>query len=354
VRADARRLGLPVADKPESMEVCFAADGAARFVEAARPALAGGDVVTETGETIGRHAGVHRFTVGQRKGLPGRPGARLFVVSIDAENGRVVAGPQASLSRSVLEMEDVRWHGEAPTEALEADVQIRHRSPASRALVRPSKRGATVEFQAPQRAIAPGQAAVVYDGDRVLGGGWITAALACLAVAALPACEVGSGEGEAKGTVQIPACNLDGDYDLDPDYFAAEAFEESLVIRMQHGGDYLQYADGLVFGVRDRLVVADTLGTAIEIVAPDPGDRDAEPPLVRASFYLAKSCEETPGLTGTSGSVTFTSIYTSDTDRIAATFDIHFEDIVGGAATADLSGSFDFDYERGRPAQRYP
>jgi tRNA-specific 2-thiouridylase len=353
VRAAARRMGLPVADKPESMEVCFAADGAAAFVERERPDLPRGEVVTPLGETIGRHAGVHRFTVGQRRGLPATSGRRLYVLSIDAATARVVAGPESALLQGTVALEDVRWH-ETPSDTLFADVQIRHRALATPAVVRPTDGGATVAFHEPQRAVAPGQAAVLYRGDRVIGGGWISAALAGLALAVLPACEVGNGEGEAKGTVHIPKCDLDGDFDLDPDYFAADAFEESLIIRVQHGGDFVQFADGLVFGVSDRHVVADSLGTPIEVVAPDPDDNDAIPPLVRASFFLAKSCEETPGLTGTSGTVTFSSIYSSETDRIAATFDVHFDDVVGGAATADLAGSFDFDYERGRPAQRYP
>jgi tRNA-specific 2-thiouridylase len=190
VRALATRLRLPVADKPESQEICFVPDGDhAAFVERTGPAAGAaaprpGALVDLEGREVGRHAGVHRFTVGQRKGLgpaPSdgrRPPAPRYVVALDAERARVVVGPREALLRSGCAVERVNWvGGEPPAGPLRAAVKIRARHPAAAALVEADRAGgALVRFEGPQAGVAPGQAAVFYDGDEVVGGGFIRAA----------------------------------------------------------------------------------------------------------------------------------------------------------------------------------
>lgn len=178
VRAHARRRGLPTADKPESMEVCFVEGGTVGdFVGgrlAARPAP--GAVVDRDGRRLGTHDGVHRFTIGQRRGLPivgdGQP---RYVVSLDAKTGTVVVGGADALLEDQLAARDVTWlSGAAPEGPVDAAVQIRHRGAPEPATVIPvGGARATVRFARPVRAIAPGQAAVFYAEDEVLGGGWI-------------------------------------------------------------------------------------------------------------------------------------------------------------------------------------
>src|SRR5690606_27741530 len=135
----------------------------------------GGDIVTVDGRPVGRHDGIHRFTVGQRKGLRLSVGVPLYVVGIDAARDEVVVGPRAALERLTCEVGEVQWiAGTAPAGDVRASVQIRHRHPAAPATIVPREGDrATVRFDAPQYAVAPGQAAVFYDGDEVLGGGWI-------------------------------------------------------------------------------------------------------------------------------------------------------------------------------------
>ncbi|HEY8370508.1 MAG TPA: tRNA 2-thiouridine(34) synthase MnmA [Thermodesulfobacteriota bacterium] len=184
VRAEAARLGLPVAHKPDSQEICFVPDGDhAAFVERAAGAEAPrpGAVVDLEGREIGRHGGVHRFTVGQRRGLgplAGPPGTRRFVVDIDAAAARVTVGPRPALLRAGCEIAPVHWvSGEPPAGPLRAVVKIRARHPGAPALVTPTPEGgAVVRFDEPQAGVAPGQAGVFYDGDVVLGGGVIRAA----------------------------------------------------------------------------------------------------------------------------------------------------------------------------------
>jgi tRNA-specific 2-thiouridylase len=182
IRAYARARRLPVADKPDSQEICFVPDHDYKsFVE--RQGVAGGDgvIADESGRALGRHGGVHRFTVGQRKGLglsaaPDRavPAAPLYVVAIRPEDRTVVVGPKASLERRSLVASDVNWIAAEPEGPVRATVQIRHRHAAAPATVRAlGDRRAEVMFDDPQLAIAPGQAAVFFDGDVVLGGGWI-------------------------------------------------------------------------------------------------------------------------------------------------------------------------------------
>lgn len=185
VRAAARAAGLPNAAKPESQEICFVPDGDhAGFVAAAALARgrtpASGEIVDASGAVVGHHDGVHRFTLGQRRGLGNLAlpvKERVFVTEVDAASGRVVVGPREAAARAAVAVGDVRWLGVAPVSG-RLDVQVRHRGAATPATV--TAVGATraeVVFDAPQTA-APGQAAVFYQGDRVVGGGWIERARA--------------------------------------------------------------------------------------------------------------------------------------------------------------------------------
>src|ERR1700719_2239633 len=182
VRAAARRTNLPVADKPESMELCFVPSGNyVQFIEAysresgSPLSNRGGEIVDEEGIVIGRHQGVHQFTIGQRKGLGFAAGKPLYVLSIDRENNRVVVGDDESLRLATCEVENVNWIAhEVTNESVRAAVKIRHKHiPAEATIVPLDSMHARITFDTPQRAITSGQGAVFYDGDRVLGGGWI-------------------------------------------------------------------------------------------------------------------------------------------------------------------------------------
>ena len=181
VRDRARELGLGTADKPESQEICFVPDGDyARVVEEIRPeARKGeGEIVDTLGRVLGRHAGVHRFTVGQRRGLGLPGGERRFVVGIEPEKHRVVVGTAPELLRRRAQISGVSWTaGVRPDGPLEARVQVRHRHEPVPARVLPlAETNAEVHFEEPVRAVAPGQAAVFYSGDEVVGGGTISGA----------------------------------------------------------------------------------------------------------------------------------------------------------------------------------
>ena len=176
VRDYARSRGIAVADKPDSHEICFVADGDhARFVEQRggeppRP----GPVKDASGRILGEHGGVHRFTVGQRRGLGLASPVRLYVTSLDAESGTVTVGPRDALERTGLTASRVNWISGPPPEGRRVAAQIRHRHAGAPARVWPlDGERVRLEFDAPQAAIAPGQAVVLYDGDEVLGGGWI-------------------------------------------------------------------------------------------------------------------------------------------------------------------------------------
>jgi tRNA-specific 2-thiouridylase len=178
VREHARRLGLPVADKPDSQEICFIPDNDYRaFVTRRVPAAAReGAVVDEQGRVLGSHAGIHRFTVGQRKGLGllATTAAPMYVLALRPAHQQVVVGPKASLERTQLTASGVNWIAEEPARSIHAAVQIRHRHDAAPATVRSLGDGhAEIVFDTPQLAITPGQAVVCYDGDTVVGGGWI-------------------------------------------------------------------------------------------------------------------------------------------------------------------------------------
>jgi tRNA-specific 2-thiouridylase len=177
VRDEARRLGLGVAGKPDSQEICFVPDGNyAAFVAREDPQVARvGAIVDQQGRTLGQHAGVHRFTVGQRKGLGVASAVPLYVLRIEAERGTVTVGPRTSLERTTLTASGVNWVStDAPGDWLPVSAQIRHRHRPAPGRVRacgPDR--AQLEFDSPQAAITPGQAVVFYDGEIVVGGGWI-------------------------------------------------------------------------------------------------------------------------------------------------------------------------------------
>ena len=177
VRALAASAGLSTAATAESQEICFVTDGdAARFVELRRPGAARpGEVVDGAGRVLGRHGGVHRFTVGQRRGLGIASGAPAYVVRIDPESSRVVVGSSAEASTGRFRVEELRWVAPArPPPASPVLVRVRHRHEGEQGVVVPGPGGrAEVRLRAPVRGVAPGQAAVFYDGDEVLGGGRI-------------------------------------------------------------------------------------------------------------------------------------------------------------------------------------
>lgn len=176
VRDYARERGLLVADKAESHEICFVPDGDyASFVERRLDAPArAGAVVDAAGRVLGRHEGIHRFTVGQRRGLGVSSSVPLYVTELDAATATVTVGPRPALERTTLTAAEVNWIAGPPAAGQRVTAQIRHHHAAADARVWPVPDNAMrLEFDEPQPAIAPGQAAVVYDGDVVLGGGWI-------------------------------------------------------------------------------------------------------------------------------------------------------------------------------------
>jgi tRNA-specific 2-thiouridylase len=176
VRAIARELDLVVSDKPDSHEICFVPDGDhAAFLERQGAQVPGGTIRDEGGAILGQHDGVHRFTVGQRKGLGLSSPIRLYVVNIDPDAHTVTVGPREALDRTTLVATDVNWiAGTPPPEGTRVTAQIRHRHPEAAATITPgSDATVSVTFDEPQRAVAPGQAAVFYQGAEVIGGGWI-------------------------------------------------------------------------------------------------------------------------------------------------------------------------------------
>jgi tRNA-uridine 2-sulfurtransferase len=182
VREIARRAALPVAEKPDSMELCFVPNGNyVQFIHAystenKMPLNSGdGDIVTESGEVLGRHNGVHNFTIGQRKGLGFAAGKPLYVLAIEPQANRVIVGDDDSLRTTMFEAQKVNWISiPEPSQPIRATVKIRHKHEPAPATVEslPDSR-ARITFDSPQRAVTPGQAAVIYSNDLVLAGSWI-------------------------------------------------------------------------------------------------------------------------------------------------------------------------------------
>jgi tRNA-specific 2-thiouridylase len=177
VREVARRTSLPVADKPESQEICFIPGGDyRRFVrERAPQAFRPGPIVDRAGRVLGQHRGLPGYTIGQRKGLGIAGPEPLYVLEIDVARNALVVGPASELGRSALLAEDVNWvSGEPPTRPMSVTAMIRLHGQETAAVVTPLPgRQARVTFARPQRNITPGQAAVYYAGEVLLGGGRI-------------------------------------------------------------------------------------------------------------------------------------------------------------------------------------
>ena len=183
VRECARQHGLALAEKPDSQEICFVPGGDyKRFIDAylaeqgeSLPDTAG-ELVTTDGEVIGEHTGIHNFTVGQRKGLGVATGSPLYVIQISGADKQVIVGGDEHLYSRTLHARQVNLISIAELhEPMRVSVKIRHRhEPAAATIANAGENGVLVTFDQPQRAITPGQAAVFYDGDIVVGGGWIT------------------------------------------------------------------------------------------------------------------------------------------------------------------------------------
>jgi tRNA-specific 2-thiouridylase len=178
VRAEARRFALPVADRPDSQDICL---GDYRDLveslaeEKERP---GGEIVDQEGRVLGRHAGIHRVTIGQRKGLGLSAAHPLYVVGIDGGSKRVVVGGRADLDCAGLIARSAQWVEPPDREEISAEIQVRYRAPAVRCRVRfLSADKFQAHFETPFPAVTPGQAAVLYQGERALGGGWIERAI---------------------------------------------------------------------------------------------------------------------------------------------------------------------------------
>ncbi len=183
VRELARELGLPVAAKPDSQEICFVPNGDyAAFIDAyfrergIAPEKTHGEIRDTSGHVLGEHAGVHHFTVGQRRGLRVAAAEPLYVIATEPASQRVIVGRNEDLLRATLTAKDMNWISIAPINApIRAQVKIRNKHLAADATISPTADPSrvAVHFDEPQRAVTPGQAAVLYDGDLVLGGGWI-------------------------------------------------------------------------------------------------------------------------------------------------------------------------------------
>ncbi len=182
-RALAERFDLPVAEKPDSQDICFVPNGDyASVIEKLRPeSMEAGDIVDLAGKVVGRHVGIVRFTVGQRRGLAlgvreGTDNEPLYVVKLDPERRRVVVGPRSALGRREVRLGDVNWLGPSGAGRLPVQVRVRSSQPLRPAEIEFSLGRATVHFAEPEFGVSPGQACVVYDterGSRLLGGGFI-------------------------------------------------------------------------------------------------------------------------------------------------------------------------------------
>ena len=181
-RALADRYALPVASKPDSQDICFVPNGDyASVVAKLRPGgIDPGDIVDESGKVMGNHEGIIHFTVGQRKGLnfsrAGENNEPLYVLRIDAEKRQVVVGPKTSLAQQTVSLREINWlGGVVPPEGIKVKVKLRSAQPPLAAIFKMQEEGrGLITLDEAAFGVAPGQAGVIYDGERVLGGGWIT------------------------------------------------------------------------------------------------------------------------------------------------------------------------------------
>ena len=176
IRRAAESLNLSVHDKQDSQEICFVPDDDyVRFVLNHRPELnRPGDIIDIDGKVLGRHEGVFRYTIGQRRGLRVAAGYPIYVVKIDLSSNTVVLGPREALLKSELIADDLNWHEDPPTTTARLDAKIRYAHQAAPVIVHPLEGNSVkVVFDTPQNAVTPGQAAVFYRDDIVVGGGWI-------------------------------------------------------------------------------------------------------------------------------------------------------------------------------------
>ncbi len=178
VRDEARRLGLPVSEKPDSQEICFVqSDSYADLIEERAPgSLSGGAVLDQDGKELGRHRGHQRFTVGQRRGVGVASDHALYVLAKDPACNTVTIGPEAALRRSTLRAADANWLVDPCAQWRSCGVRIRYNTPIVPGAVRDIDGDLEIRFDQPQSGVAPGQAAVCYEDDRVICGGWIEAA----------------------------------------------------------------------------------------------------------------------------------------------------------------------------------
>jgi len=180
-RALAAKYGLPVADKPDSQDICFVPNGSyASVIEKLRPGAADpGEIVDLSGKVLGTHRGVIHYTIGQRRGLGIGGGEPLYVVKLDPETRRVIVGPKEALATRIIPVREINWLGDEPLTARpewHVSVKVRSTRPPREAIVRPlSETEAEVELLDPEEGVSPGQACVFYQtgGTRILGGGWI-------------------------------------------------------------------------------------------------------------------------------------------------------------------------------------
>jgi tRNA-specific 2-thiouridylase len=177
IRDIARQIGLKVADKVDSQEICFVPGNDYKaFLRShlGEKEFHRGGIYDTEGNFIAEHEGIEMFTIGQRKGLPGGSPYPLYVIDIDPEASRVIVGPESELVRDEFEIDNPNWQIDPPAAPLEITVKIRYAHPGATAVVHPVENGRhRVTLNVPQRAVTPGQAAVFYVNDQVVGGGWI-------------------------------------------------------------------------------------------------------------------------------------------------------------------------------------
>lgn len=176
-RALAEEYEIPIFNKPDSQDICFVPNGDyASIVQKLRPgAIDAGDIVHIDGRVLGKHNGIINFTIGQRRGLHiGGMEEPIYVIKIDAEKKQVLVGPESALESASFNIRDVNWLGTKPDSEIEVAIKIRSTRPPVPGKVRATATGAEVKLLAPEKAVSPGQACVMYDGERLIGGGWIT------------------------------------------------------------------------------------------------------------------------------------------------------------------------------------